>query len=87
MTCPLTLFHHNHMLWTHILEIHIPEVYWPCRPLPMRKLLLTPLVPPKRALVSPIPIHTHLWSRDRFAAVGGADVVPAPADADPSLPP
>ena len=52
----------------------------------MRRLLLTPLVLPKRALVSPIPIHTHLWSRDRFAAVGGADVVPAPADADPSLP-
>lgn len=32
------------------------------------------------------PIHSHLWSRDRFAAVGGGDMVPAPADADPSLP-
>ena len=32
------------------------------------------------------PTHTHLWFRDRFAAVGGADVVPAPADADSSLP-
>ena len=52
----------------------------------MMRLLLTPLVPPKRALVSVTPIHIHLWLRDRFAAVGGADMVPAPADADPSLP-
>ena len=61
-------------------------MYWLFPALPMMRLLLTPLVPPKRALVSPMPIHTHLWFRDRFAAVGGADMVPAPADADPSLP-
>ena len=49
-------------------------------------LLLTYSVPPKLAPVSPMPIHTHLWSRERFAAVGGADMVLALVDADPSLP-
>ena len=49
-------------------------------------ILLTYSIPPKLAPVSLMPIHTHLWSRDRLAAVGGADVVPALVDADPSLP-
>lgn len=49
-------------------------------------LLLTYSVPPKLAQVSPMPIYTHLWSRERFAAAGGADVVLALVDADPSLP-
>ena len=33
------------------------------------------------------PTHTHLWPREWFSPVGGADVVPVPGDADPSLPP
>ena len=31
------------------------------------------------------PTHTHLWPRKWFSPVGGADVVPVPVDADPSL--
>ena len=61
-------------------------MYWLFPDLPMMRLLLTPLVPPKLAPLSPVPIHIHPWFRDRFAAVGGAKMVPAPADADPSLP-
>ena len=37
--------------------------------------------------VSPTPTHIHLWSREWYFPVGGADVVPVRGDADPSLPP